>query len=131
MSELGQLLKSLRGKRSLRQVAELTGLSHSYISDIEKGFRRGTHTPLKASPQTLKRLAKAYDYSYDELMKKAGYIEEHSIYSPIYRTLLSEVKEEFDNDPETIHFIESYLKAPKEKKKQVQEFLQSILKDSD
>ncbi|MGE7112095.1 helix-turn-helix domain-containing protein [Lysinibacillus sp. NPDC047702] len=75
MSELGDLLRELRGKRSLREIADLTELSHTYISDVEKGYRRGTKKPLNPSPETLKRLAKAYDYPYEELMKAAGYVE--------------------------------------------------------
>lgn len=81
MNSLGELLKNLRGKRSLRNVADVTELSHTYISDIEKGFRRGTNKPIHPSPDTLKRLAEAYDYPYEELMKVAGYIEEEIIYS--------------------------------------------------
>lgn len=76
MSALGDLLKELRDKRSLRDVAEKTGISHSYISDIEKGFRRGTNTPLNPSPDTLKKLAEVYDYPYEKLLKVAGYVEE-------------------------------------------------------
>jgi len=78
MNELGDLLLRLRNEKSLtlREAAEKTGLSHTYISDIEKGFRRGkgTKTPLKPSPDTLKRLSKAYDYPYEELMRIAGYL---------------------------------------------------------
>lgn len=80
MSELGALLRGLRGKRSLRDVAEATGLSHSYISDVEKGYRRGTKTPLNPSPDTLKKLSDAYDYPYEDLLEKAGYIEKSSLF---------------------------------------------------
>ncbi|WP_416149455.1 helix-turn-helix domain-containing protein [Salipaludibacillus sp. HK11] len=74
MSELGELLRGLRGKKSLRKAAKDTGLSHSYIADIEKGFRRDTHTPLNPSPDTLKLIATAYNYPYKKLLEKAGYI---------------------------------------------------------
>jgi transcriptional regulator with XRE-family HTH domain len=76
MSKLGEVLRELRGKRSLRSVADITGLSHSYIADIEKGIRRDTKAPINPSPEILKRLANAYNYSYEELLKLAGYIEE-------------------------------------------------------
>ncbi|MNW46574.1 Helix-turn-helix domain protein [compost metagenome] len=72
-NELGEFLKQLRGKRSLRDIADLTKLSHTYIADIEKGFRRGTKTPLKPSPETLRKLANALDAPYKELMIMAGY----------------------------------------------------------
>lgn len=76
MKNLGELLRELRGNRSLRDVAEVTQLSHTYISDIEKGYRRGTKNPINPSPDTLRRLAKAYNYSYPKLMKIAGYAPE-------------------------------------------------------
>lgn len=79
MNKLGELLKSLRGNRTLREIAEITELSHTYISDVEKGFRRGSKKPIHPSPDTLKRLAAAYNYSYEDLMKIAGYIEKENI----------------------------------------------------
>lgn len=78
MNELGDLLRNLRGNRSLREIADITELSHTYISDVEKGYRRGSKKPLHPSPDTLKRLANAYNYSYEEIMKIAGYIEDRS-----------------------------------------------------
>ena len=37
MSELGDLLRDLRGKESLRDAAERIGISHTYLSILEKG----------------------------------------------------------------------------------------------
>ncbi|MFD1423398.1 helix-turn-helix domain-containing protein [Laceyella tengchongensis] len=76
MNELGELLKELRGKQSLRDIAEKTGLSHTYIRDVENGVRRASNTPIKPSPTALKKFSQVYDYPYEELMKKAGYLEE-------------------------------------------------------
>ncbi|MBE1556074.1 helix-turn-helix domain-containing protein [Sporosarcina limicola] len=75
MNSLGELFKKLRGKKSLREIADVTQLSHTYIADIEKGYRRGSKKPIHPSPDTLKRLAEAYSYPYEELMRVAGYIE--------------------------------------------------------
>jgi transcriptional regulator with XRE-family HTH domain len=72
---LGKFLEELRGKLTLREVAAKSGLSHAYIRDIELGINRKSKTPIKPSPETLKRLAEAYDYPYDKLMEKAGYID--------------------------------------------------------
>lgn len=87
-NELGNFLRQLRGKRSLRDIADLTGLSHTYISDIENGYRRGTNKPLKVSPEILKKLSKALDTSYAELMVLAGYWDkddpENEMLSEIY-----------------------------------------------
>lgn len=72
--KLGDFLKKLRGKESLRSVAKRTNgkLSHSYISDLEKGVsRRGNK--INPSPDTLKILANVYNTDYDKLMSLAGY----------------------------------------------------------
>lgn len=75
MSELGRLLKSLRGKESLRKAAERAGISHTYLSIIEKGVDLRSGSPVSPTPETLKSLAKAYDYPYEKLMIVAGYIK--------------------------------------------------------
>lgn len=73
MKGLGGFLEQLRGKRSLREVAEVSGLSHTYIRNLELGINPSTKGPLKPSPGTLNKLAKAYNFPYQELLKKAGY----------------------------------------------------------
>ncbi|MGC8229874.1 helix-turn-helix domain-containing protein [Pseudobacillus badius] len=77
MKKLGELLKSLRGKESLRDASKRIGISHTYLDTIEKGYDKRSGKPVKPTPDTLKLIAKAYDYSYEELMKIAGYIEEN------------------------------------------------------
>ncbi len=72
---LGQFLEQLRGKMTLREAAAKSGLSHTYIRDIELGVNRKTKAPIKPSPETLKSLAKAYDYPFIDLMKKAGHLQ--------------------------------------------------------
>lgn len=73
---LGLFLEELRGKTPLREVAFRSGLSHTYIRDLELGINRKTKAPINPTPETLKRLSEAYKYSYEDLMKKAGYIVE-------------------------------------------------------
>jgi transcriptional regulator with XRE-family HTH domain len=75
-TNLGELLKKLRGKMSLREVANISGLSHTYIRDLELGINRSTKTKIQPSPETLNRLALAYSSSYDELMRCAGYVHD-------------------------------------------------------
>ncbi|OAH53122.1 hypothetical protein AWH48_12255 [Domibacillus aminovorans] len=82
MEKLPGLLKELRGKESLRSVGERAGLSHNYLSQLEKGIDPRTKKPIKPTPDTLKRLSEAYDYSYDELLKLAGYIEDKEATNP-------------------------------------------------
>lgn len=76
VSEIGEFLRGLRGKMSLRDASHKSGLSHSYIAALEQDKRPGTNSPINPSPDSLKRLAEAYGYPYEELMKKAGYISE-------------------------------------------------------
>ena len=66
--EIGPLLKRLRGDMSLREVRRVTGISNSYLSEIEKGERRpGTNL--------LKRLATLYSVDIHVLMERAGYLD--------------------------------------------------------
>lgn len=76
MSDLGNFLKQLRGDLSLREAARRSGLSYSYISSLEAGKHPKTGVPINPSPDSLKGLAKAYNYDFNDLMKKAGYIKE-------------------------------------------------------
>jgi transcriptional regulator with XRE-family HTH domain len=75
-SELGKYLEQMRKKLSLslREASERSGLSHSYIRDLEIGYNHATKAPIKPSTQVIKQLADAYQCSYEELLKKAGYI---------------------------------------------------------
>jgi len=61
---------------SLREAAERSGLSHSYIAAVEKGIHPTTKAPIKPSPDSLKAFAKAYNIDYEELLRLAGFLEE-------------------------------------------------------
>ena len=66
--EIGPLLRWLRGETSLREVRRLTGISNSYLSEIERGARRpGTNL--------LKRLAVLYSVDVRDLIERAGYLD--------------------------------------------------------
>lgn len=63
--EIGPLLRRLRGELSLRDVGTRTGISASYLSQIERGDRRpGTGI--------LDRLAAIYNVDAGELIRRAG-----------------------------------------------------------
>jgi transcriptional regulator with XRE-family HTH domain len=68
--EFGQYLKSLRkaAKLSMAVLAEQSGVSQPYISQIERG-ERGI-----PSPEILKKLSPALNTPYTELMAKAGFL---------------------------------------------------------
>lgn len=66
----GEYLKELRKEKSLSQrvLSEKSGVSNAEISRIESGER------LKPSPDTLRALAPVLCVQYEELMEKAGYL---------------------------------------------------------
>jgi transcriptional regulator with XRE-family HTH domain len=68
----GEYLKHLRSEKEIsqRELAEKSGVSNAEISRIETGERK------KPSPITLKAIAPFLNITYEELLKKAGYIEE-------------------------------------------------------
>lgn len=72
MNTFGDELKRIRkeNKISIRKLGELSGISHAYISQIENG-KRG-----KPKPDLIKKLAKALDVRYVDLLIKAGYLPE-------------------------------------------------------
>ncbi|WP_202623258.1 helix-turn-helix domain-containing protein [Alkalibacterium sp. MB6] len=76
-NELGEYLRQLRGKNSLREIAERSNgkLSHNVISTAEKGV--GTHgNSYIPSPEKLKAFSEVYGVSYSRLMSLAGYAED-------------------------------------------------------
>lgn len=83
--EFGQYLKSLRERRGLtmRKLDQLSGVSHSYISQMERG-ERGV-----PKPDILKKLAGPLGVDYSELMYKAGHIN-----TPMYWLLDDEEVDE-------------------------------------
>ena len=72
MNNFGEYLRSLReGQRlSLREAAAKTGVSVSYITQIENGKKNAP------GPEVLKKLAPAYNVPVRELLKAAGYLDD-------------------------------------------------------
>lgn len=75
MNELGSLLRILRGKESLRDAGRRANVSHTYLSIIENGKDLRSGNEVKPTPETLKLLSVAYNCSYEDLMRKAGYLD--------------------------------------------------------
>lgn len=78
LESLGEYLRRLRGKESLRSAAERIGISHTYLDTIEKGYDKRSGNPVKPTPETLKLIAAGYHVSYEDLMSRAGYINENT-----------------------------------------------------
>lgn len=68
--DFGHYLRDLRRVRrlTLREVEEQSGVSNSYLSQVENGRIR------QPSPHVLQKLAVAYEVPYESLMARAGYI---------------------------------------------------------
>lgn len=71
-TEIGKYIEERRKIKalSIRQLAEKSGISHTEVWRLETGERK------KPSPDVLKSLAPHLGISYEDLMKKAGYIDE-------------------------------------------------------
>ncbi|WP_144704941.1 helix-turn-helix domain-containing protein [Fictibacillus phosphorivorans] len=102
MSEFGQYLKELRGKKSIREVARDVGISHTYLTTLEKGFDPRTKKLRKPNIDVLKRIASYYGVPTADLINRAGYKYEPSDFIPAaalmkvlenYKT--KEVREEY------------------------------------
>jgi transcriptional regulator with XRE-family HTH domain len=77
--EFGKYIKSLRGKRSLREMGKVVGISHTYLSSLEDGFDPRSKNSRWPSIETLRKLAKAYSCSFIHLMILAGYLTESDV----------------------------------------------------
>lgn len=74
-TQLGALLKELRKDLPLREAAKLIGVSHTYLSLLEKGVDPRTGKEIRPSVEVLQKISKAYNYPYEELLKIVGYID--------------------------------------------------------
>lgn len=72
MTILGTYIEEKREARALsvRQLSEKSGISHTEIHRLENGERKSP------SPHLLKALAPQLGVTYEEIMQKAGYLEE-------------------------------------------------------
>ena len=72
----GDYMRKLRQRKgvSLKKVEAATGISNAYISQLENGKRRRIPHPDK-----LKVLANYYNVSVQQLLEKAGYVEDKDI----------------------------------------------------
>lgn len=73
MPDFAGYVRQLRQKQrlSLRDVAQKTGISYSYLAQIEQGRRN------PPGPDFMKRLAPVYQVTLKDLLRAAGYLEEN------------------------------------------------------
>ena len=115
MSDIGNYLMKIRQEQqiSIRQLAKLTGISHSEINKIENGERENP------SPLHIKSIAKVFGISQIECLKIAGYIDEDAQY-PLPDFLSNFSPEELD---ECISRIETINKLKKKYGNSIEEIL--------
>ena len=103
---------------SIRQLAKLTGVSHSEINKIENGERENP------SPLHIKAIAKAFGINQIECFKIAGYIDEDAQYP------LPDFLSNFS--PEELEKIQSYAEflrlSNKEEQKEIHDTMKNNLK---
>lgn len=87
---------------ALRDVAEISGLGHTYIRDLELGINRKTGKNITPSSETIKKIAEAYDLDYYDLLDKAGIIDLASLI-----TLRDDKKKTEKKQPSSIPLLSS------------------------
>lgn len=82
--DIGSFIRAQReaGHVSLRQLAQLAGVSNPYLSQIERGLRN-------PSAEVLGQIAKGLRVSSEALYVRAGYLEQRP-YSPVRDALLAD-----------------------------------------
>ena len=129
METLGQYIKNLRGKMSLRDAANNIGISHTYLDTIEKGFDKRSKKPVKPTPETLRLISEAYLCSYEDLMVKAGHIEpSKSSENTLSKDDEQAAFEKFINDPNLQVFYKELPNSEEEEIEMLREFWEIIKK---
>lgn len=83
--ELGEFLREQRtgAKLSLRQLAEVAGVSNPYLSQVERGLR-------KPSAEVLQQIAKGLRISAEVLYVRAGILDEREGRAEVETAILSD-----------------------------------------
>lgn len=81
MKSLGNLIKEYRTANhlTLREFAALSGLSHSYVSLLEKGVDSRSNKPIEPTLDALEKLSKAMNMPLEQLLTKIGKISPQTI----------------------------------------------------
>jgi transcriptional regulator with XRE-family HTH domain len=127
--EFGSYLRELRKtkKLTIRQLDTYSGVSNSYISQMERG-ERGV-----PSPDILLKLSKPLGVEYAELMRVAGYITENTNTSPLNELVSANYNVGDPGTGEREQFIQQFLKdfnqLSEEAKKQIHELIKTWNKE--
>ncbi len=85
VTELGEFLREQRhsAKLSLRQLAEVAGVSNPYLSQVERGLR-------KPSAEVLQQIAKGLRISAEVLYVRAGILDEREGRAEVETAIMSD-----------------------------------------
>ena len=95
---IGELLKSLRGAKTLRNVETDTGITNAYLSNIELGIKR-------PGVKTLAKLSSYYQVPLEHLLHVAGI--EGEMPQPVERDSPMDIQRAFEfvvTDPHVAHY---------------------------
>lgn len=112
--QLGPYLKELRDAKgwSLREAAKRTGLSHSYIDDLERGVSRATGKPTSPTVEALKALANGYGIPVMQLLMIAAGLDTSRAgkgIAPEERAEYHQLKEEIKMNPEQLAEVQRFI----------------------
>lgn len=110
MKSFGERIFEARMEKgwSLREAAANIGISHTYLSAIEKEYDPRTGNPVTPSPDSLLKICNAYDISYRETERVFQSVNEGDLIKfmihqlrmlrktdrKIYKTILSEAEKD-------------------------------------
>lgn len=104
---------------SLRDAAKKIGISHSYLSTLEKGMDPRTNAPIRPTPETLHLISNAYNLNYEQLMALAGYLNtdthqpEPQNLSPQVETIAAHLEDLDDEQIQEVNNFIGYLRSRK------------------
>ena len=111
METLSDVLKKRRMELnlSLREAANLIGISHGYLDKLEKALDTRTQMANKPSPDVLKLISTKYSLSYPYLMELCGYISPQDA-SPELTPKIRSVARKMDTlSSEDLAFVENLI----------------------
>ncbi len=116
-NKFGDYIRGIRKekKMTIRQLDLYSGVSHSYISQLERGERA------IPSPDIIKKISSALNVPYEEIMIQAGYIEE--------QTKKNDLKPLTTND-KLNDVAADYNRLPQHKQKLVSDLIKSLLNEN-
>lgn len=76
-NKLGDFIKQKReaNNLSLRDLAEISGLSHNYISLLEKGYDPRSNKPIVPTIESLIKLSNALNVALYDFLIETGYVD--------------------------------------------------------